>query len=252
MTNKNLNEDEKIRQMLGGLKKVEAPKDFDFRLKARIAAANPKDFQPRSFPALRIAAPLGLGLVVFAFFVVAGLFSVNDESVPQVALDPTPNAERITDQPSENSLAAVIVNSDRASAENFGRESKPNALPKTNAPISDASRDSAVTAPNKFNPPGLDPNKSIEKPNDFMNLQPLAVKEMLSFLGIEANLSRGGWRVQSVTQNSVAERADVKPNDVIKAIDDTKIASETVQKSSFEGKKLTVLRDGKTIEIALQ
>jgi len=84
-------DDEKVRQMLGDLKRVDAPKDFDFRLKARMAAADPRAFQPRLFPFLRIAAPLGLAVIVLAFFVINGLFSVNNESVEPVALQSAPN-----------------------------------------------------------------------------------------------------------------------------------------------------------------
>jgi PDZ domain len=261
MTDKNLQEilsgdDEKVRQMLGDLKRVDAPKDFDFRLKARIAAADPRAFQPRMFPFLRVAAPLALGVIVLAFFVINGLFSVNDGSVAPVALNPAPGAVEKENLPNDLPLAnqgssvANYLNPEKAEISPL--ESKPGFHEKQSVPASGGSKDSAATAPNKINPLGIDPNKIIEKPNDFKNIKPLVVKEILSALGIEANLSRGEWKVQSVTQNGKAERSGVKPNDVITAIDNRKISTETLQTNSFEGKKITVVRDGKKLEIVLQ
>ena len=252
MTDKNLQEilsgeEEKIRQMLGDLKRVDAPNDFDFRLKASIAAAEPRAFQPRLFRVLRIAAPLGLAIAVLAFFVISGLFTVDNETIAPIA-DSAPN-------PVEN----VPINAPTANSENFvANLSNVETFPlepkneRRDAQTTGGSRDSASTNPNGIRPLGFNSNKTNVAPNDFRNPNPFSVKESLSALGIEANFSGNGWRVQSVKPNSIAERSEIKPNDIIEAIDDTKISTETIRTNSISGKKITVVRDGKKFEIVLQ
>ena len=73
-------DDEKLRQMLGGLKKVGAPKNFDFHLKARIANAKPEDFRkPLLLPWLRYVLPLCV-IVLLAGFAIFNLsFSAGNQ-----------------------------------------------------------------------------------------------------------------------------------------------------------------------------
>src|SRR5437762_10762000 len=79
-------EDEKIHQMLGGLKRVDAPKDFDFRVKAGIAAGRPSSTSGFRIPtAVRLAVPLVLLLLVGAYFGLNALYSPTGSDVPSVA-----------------------------------------------------------------------------------------------------------------------------------------------------------------------
>ncbi len=55
-------------QMIEDLPRVDAPKNFDFRVKARIADAKPTNFQPRFFPVLRYVLPLSLAVLILGFF----------------------------------------------------------------------------------------------------------------------------------------------------------------------------------------
>jgi hypothetical protein len=258
MTDKNLHteeilsgEDAQVRQILGDLKKVDAPKDFDFRLKARIAASSAKDFEPRLFPALRIAAPLGLALIVLALFVIGGLYSVDNNTVPQIAGGdiPIPNINK--DKPREEFAAG------NSQPENFEPNSdetnEPKNLeltanldkPKKDAPQTEnnggGSRDTAVKDPNVFLPGG------------FGSKNPLAVKDVLEMLGIEASLSGKKWKVKAIRKNSTAERAGVKADDTVEAINGVKLPAQTITlNGAFTGKTLTVVRGGEKIEIDLQ
>jgi hypothetical protein len=75
----------RIWQMIDGLGRVDAPKDFDFRLKAQIAKANANDFKPRFLPALRYVLPLSAIVLVFALVVFNAVFLNDKNIVPQVA-----------------------------------------------------------------------------------------------------------------------------------------------------------------------
>jgi hypothetical protein len=245
-------DDEKVRQMLGDLKRVDAPKDFDFRLKARIAASGGKDFEPRLFPALRIAAPLALVLAVLAFFVVSGIYSVDNNSVPQIAGGdiPIPNINK--DKPREE-FVAVSNSQPENSEQNSGETDKPkdqelaanpDKLKKDAAQAENnggGSRDSTATEPNVVLPGGFGSKTSLK------------VKAVLQIMGIEAVFSNKKWKVESVAPNSRAMRAGVKTGDTIEAINDVKLPAETINiNGPFVGNSLTVVRGSEKIAINLQ
>ncbi len=77
--------DVKIQQMIKNLHRVDAPKDFDFRLKARIANAKSTDFQPRFLPVLRYVLPLSVVVLIFTFVIINGIyFGGNNQTVAEV------------------------------------------------------------------------------------------------------------------------------------------------------------------------
>jgi hypothetical protein len=243
-------DDEKIRRMLGDLNRVDAPKDFDFRLKARIAASSAADFRPRSFPALRIAAPLALALAVLAFFLLSGIYSVDNNSVPQIAGGDVPMPNVNKDKPGEFVAGNLQP---EGPEQNSDEANKPKNLelaanidkPKKDAPQAEnnggGSRDTTVTEPNVVLPGGFGSKNSI------------AVKEVLEMLGIEASLSGKKWKVKAIRQNSTAERAGVKNGDIVEAINGVKLPEQTITLNGvFNGKTLTVLRGGAKLEINLQ
>ncbi len=79
-------EDEKIRSLLGNLKRVGAPKDFDFRLKARFAnAKSKKDYRTQFLPALRYVLPLSLVLLICAAVVFNSVYFADTQNVSPIA-----------------------------------------------------------------------------------------------------------------------------------------------------------------------
>ncbi|MDQ6787245.1 MAG: hypothetical protein M3033_10595, partial [Acidobacteriota bacterium] len=84
-------EDEKIRSLIGSLKRVDAPKDFDFRVKARIASAKPNNYRPQFLPVLRYILPLGLILLISAAVVFNSVYFGNEQNiVPTVSENQIP------------------------------------------------------------------------------------------------------------------------------------------------------------------
>src|SRR5688500_18285244 len=76
-------DDARISSLLRGLRRVDAPADFDFKLKARIANASPaRTASAGLFPVLKFAAPLLLLLPIVGFFITNGLFSSDQASIP--------------------------------------------------------------------------------------------------------------------------------------------------------------------------
>ena len=266
-------EDEKIRQMCGGLKRIDAPQNFDFRLNARIAAHQPQSAKSPILAFLRYAAPLGLAVAIFGAVVSNNFYPVDNAAVPQLAGSFTekPRSESVspleTEKPSEivsrNNVPSAVFENETAKNSNstlqFSTKSK-NELgkifenPKNMRPDENRgdSRDSASTQPRIITQQGFNSNKPLETSNNFINPTLLSVKEILSTMGIAATLSVNGWRVQSVGQNSTAENSGVKPDDVIEAVNDIKILTASIPANSINLRKITVLRGGKRFEIVLK
>jgi len=265
-TEEGLSADEaKVRQMLGELKRVEAPKNFDFAVQARIANSRPEDFRAAggSPVFLRYAMPLALVLLVVGGFVLNGLYSVNDNSVPAIA---------------EQQLAVPVP----AVPQNAPTANEPaNDLPavtENNTPVIPAPELAAAQpgprkerrAPNSSNPGGGSFDSTLESRPTIINVGPrpeapasapkagqmgppgqIPVREILTMAGIDAVFSREGWKVNSVTPNSISARSGVKAGDLIEAINDLPVTDGT-HFSRFAGKKLRVKRDGQTLDINLK
>jgi len=262
-------EDEKIRNMIGDLKRVNAPKDFDFRLKARIANATSTDFQPRFLPVLRYILPLSTILVIFAFVVLNGLYFPDNQAVSQVAETVPPTQVEQKSPPIMPFVDERVVAKDEnlvvedlpikkdikslADKPQFIVVKSPTAKPKKNLSEkidnSGGSRDSASTVPPiNYTPKGTNLNPIVENPPNTKTLKPLNAQEILSQLGIEAIFTDAGWKVKSVKQEGLG----VKVGDVIEAIDGEKLTNKPLSAKTVEVKKLTIMRGAEKIEISLR
>ena len=79
---------------------------------------------------------------------------------------------------------------------------------------------------------------------------PIAVREVLTVMGIDAE-KNDGWKVKSVSPNSVAERVGIKPGDVILALGDHELSTTTEFQNSGSINAIRYSRNGtvKTVKI---
>ncbi len=269
---KTSSEQTRVWQMIDVLPRVDAPVNFDFRVKARIANSKSADFQPRFFPALRYVMPLGvivllLGIIAFN----TNYFSDNNtatqiaEIVPQTPIvqETLPNSSLTDNQFAAANVQSFtdeksVANTSTATPRSTTKQKKteyiavksPASKPGEKVENEGGSRDIAVRKPFIGLPAGIPP-QSIEISPNINNLKNLTDEQMLSEIGIEIVLENGKRTVKSVKRNSLAERSDVKVGDVIEAIDGKKISGEPLSGRTIEVKTLTVLRGAKKIEIAL-
>ena len=274
-------EDEKLRKMIGDLKRIDAPKDFDFRLKARMAKEKPTDFKPRFLPVLRYVLPLSAILVIFAFVVLNGLYFPDSQAVSQVEeVTPKPTIEKgslpiiqvanvsnaakdgesvVEVLPIKQELAKVEKNVKPSVNETqFVSVKSPTVIPKKNLAVKEVkdengggSRDSASSSPINILP-NVNLNSTPQTLSNTENLPFLNAQEILSQLGIEASFSDASWKVKSVKQYSLAENSGVQIGDVVEAIDGEKLSDKPLHSKSITGKKLTIRRGAEKIEISLQ
>ena len=267
-------------QMIDELRRIDAPKDFDFRVKARIAQGSPADFQPRFFPALRYVLPLGLivlilGAVAFNTTYFSGgdapqIVKTAASQTPVAAENPA-NSFPMPEQIAANENAPQSAPDKNITAENLNikpaakqRENQfvadkstgklltelPKANPKNNS--GGGSVDKTFSSPKILTPENLNPNKKVEPLPNAGNQNSITDAQILSFIGIETVAENGGKKVKSVKTDSLAARSDVRVGDVVEAIDGKRIGGEPTRMETFESKKLTVVRDAKRIEIVLQ
>ena len=254
-------DESKIANLLGTLPRVEAPANFEFGVRAKIAAGG-RNSKSTLLPFLKVAAPLSLVLIVGAvvmFYVLPGGRTSNDvmvaiPSVPQTPKTPSGDAE-------------VAQSDTRSEPSMTGRESGPSVAEERPGPkVSDVPRSSgpdrvqrragnSASTPdggsilrtqrqaNVISPPGISPIPgSVEMP----------VEDLLQILGVKADLVGRDWVVRSTTENSLAARAGVRPNDVIEAIDDLSLTAKRTIKGLTGGKSCQVRRDGKQLKLDLR
>lgn len=247
-----LDEDgEKVAALLRSLPRVQAPANFDFHLNARIARGQ----SPRAtlIPFFKIAAPLGLVLLVTVAFLFYGSMPSNTDVAAVEA--PVADSRSSASPPQTESFAPqpappVAQNPDPVVTQAPTAKSNPlRTIPASTrrpvdqrpiAPPRDGSVDLTQKTANVINPPGTDPRTAAD----------ISVREVLQMLGVTAEFSDGGWKVQSAAENSVAQRSGIKSNDVIEAVDGKPLTGTTNVKGDF-GKVLRVRRDGKKIDVTL-
>lgn len=261
-------DEQKIAQMLGGLRRVEAPGDFEFRVKARIAKGAPSESGPAPlFGKFKYFAPLALAMIVAGFIGFSDLMSPRVNNETTLANAPRAASPSANDQsenfvstapavvPGPAAAASVPARQDREEIASAGHNRKSNRRPSA---ISENTGGGSKTSTGRsvkvlINPRGMDPTplNTSQKPSEVEGTPKTSVRELLSLLGVDAEPAANGWMVKSSKSNGAAERSGVKAGDVIEAIDDRQIDANSVFTGNFGVKSLKVLREGKSLVILL-
>lgn len=262
-------DEQKIREMCLSLKKIDAPKDFNFKLKARIANSKPSNFQPRFGFTFRYAVPALALIFVLGLLAYNGGFlsSKNNSTIAESSVEPQnpalskntatsnflipENKKQLKDDvaiSSSNQTLPKVLENEIASSN--PKKTKKD-FPENKKDSFNGSRDfdSKRDIPRQ---PNFNSNSFPQKPQINETTNPISVKEVLLINGISADFENGKWTVKSVTVNSVGESSGVKESDVIEAIDSQTISAETVFNKTINGKTITVVRDSKKLEIKLR
>ena len=248
----NAENDERIANMLSDLKRVEAPENFEFGVKARIARGEPKESR-NLFPILKVAIPAAaLGLLAIIFYT-AGYQS---SEIRPVVVQESPNRtnERVADPdlakdamaPGESEQKNEVAS--RPNNSNVKNPAGSVDLPST-APDGVGSIDKANPQPPKeIRPKGFsdDPERPGQKEYP---QKAIPVQNILQMVGISAEFRGGRYVANGVTEKSPAERAGVKSGDVIEAMNDVPITPSTEFKGGIELKSIRVNRAGRSIKL---
>ena len=276
-------DDAKVRELLGDLRRIEAPNNFDFRVRARIAQSSSADFRPRFSPVLRYVLPLAVVSLMSAGLVFNSFYngdSAGSSVVATANLSPKPIGENQsiqTNAPENNPAYSATSASEKTGAPpapaiaSKNKTAPPSEivrrtdieksvakvdtkfLPKNASSTDDGGvRSSALTPPKRvITPPGISLDKTVGNADDFVKTKSLTAREILRQIGIEAGYENETWKVLSVEENSPAKRSDVKIGDAVEAIDGEKLTDKPLPTKTIEGKKITVRRGAQRIEIPL-
>lgn len=262
------NEDQKIQEqvgaLLGSLKRVEAPGDFDFKVRARIAKGRPSTSPGSWLPAsVKLAMPLGLMLMVGGYFAFNAVYSPENANVPVVAEIPAANPQPMPFAPvierpvltSNQTVAAVTdvkaqETGDNTKSLRAGIRKTSNSTRSTEP--RGGSVDSAVREGKTIFPAGANTVvKSPETPEPVFPAR-ITAKDSLKNMGITATFAAGGWKVESVAADSTAGRSGVKVGDTIEALNGKRLAEKATFDSGSDAKGVRVRRDGRTMIVDLR
>ncbi len=238
-------ENEEVGRLLGGLKRVGAPKDFDFQVRARIAVGRPAAGGLSWMPAsIRYAAPLAVLLAVGGYVGMMQMDQVDETVGPVIVAAPTepalPPVVGMVDTDSTEPIVTSDLTADRVSAEvkpvqtvdrsttAVQRKSSP-ARPKVEKPEG-GSYDTAGTGQKTIVAPDIDDLAPIPTPKKVF----ISAKEFLSSAGIDAGSTATGGRIQSVGVSAAS--AGIRVGDVIESVD---VQAGTIR-IKRDGKSLTV------------
>jgi membrane-associated protease RseP (regulator of RpoE activity) len=254
-------DEEKISELLARMPRAEAPADFGFRVKARIAEAKPINSRPMWLPtALKAAAPLGLAVFIGGYFAVTSLYQSDDAAPPQAAVEtaipapisqPAPEAQAFTppDVAAEipEQVKPPVVQPIRQVAVRrvAAKRSVANA-PTLEDSSSGGSSYDISSAISKEPSPTQESAKTIDTP-----AKGTPAGEVLTRIGVNALFGGNGWKAESVTPNTAASRAGVKAGDIIESVDDQDMTDLGSVAKPATGKKLRVKRDGKSVDIVI-
>ena len=250
-----------VTSLLSTLPRVQAPDNFEFGVKAKIARR--KQATSSLTPFLKLAAPFGLVLLIGVIVLFYGL-RPSDADVAVIADTPAvtetnfvPPATEIPASPTapvSSPQAAPRVETapvpERASVATATRGPVRRSSKSTATPSGGGSFDISLGSAKAKLPPGFEgaePRTSTTMNSDAVAGSP--VREALGVLGVTSSFADGGWKVSSVAENSMASRGKVMAGDVIIAIDDQQLKSDSTIRGSIT--TLTVRRDGRTLNLKI-
>jgi hypothetical protein len=256
-----MNDGEKISELLGDLKKVSAPKNFQYQVNARIAKGRPSSAVRGYFTFLKYAVPFAAMLLIVGIVAIQTNLMYDADAVPAVATDRSEQPQIKTATNSVNTIVSTAETS-KPVVETAVTENILPAKPTVNRdkvvdrpkPSEGGSYDATLRAPREtILPPGIQ-NEPQATPVviDPSIGEPIAVSDVLSQLGINAKQINGVWSAADVNKGSLAERSGVKKGDVVKAIDEHQLKNIKEFSGSISGKRVTVVRDGNVIVLELR
>ncbi|HTK37916.1 MAG TPA: hypothetical protein VL325_05440 [Pyrinomonadaceae bacterium] len=241
-------ERDELGEMLRGLKRIEAPANFDFGLRSKIANGKPAARNTGISRLIRHAVPAALVLVIGVVLVLNSLYFVGERDVADIppvteaktVAPPQAKPQSKTVLPPEQTIAAV--DPDAAGPQPLVKtrpKAGGNKPRKASNETPGGSYDAARRLQEPIYPKGLNPNGGNE----------IGVKDVFGFLGIDAAFDGKNWIVKAIKEKSIADRIGIKPGDQPESIDGRPISETSKFKTPFSAKNLTVIRDGMPVNI---
>lgn len=233
--------DEAIRTVLMQMKGPEIPEGFTNSVLEEARTRRGR----KSTLAWKIAVP-SLATAVLLFIFLGMPFVTNEDGV-DLSSSVVPEKTIVDDQPSPQDKPMEIPPEFAGKAVEFGNDAKtsgPNPIPGDDE--TEIRRDAVKPAPQVRLGGGKSPSSDPS-----MGGGEIKPEIILSILGIDGVFDEGGWKVKSVSTNSIAAKAGVKAGDVIESVNDLKLSREGVFLRSLSADRLSVRRGSTRITLRL-
>jgi membrane-associated protease RseP (regulator of RpoE activity) len=244
-----MKDEEEISRMLASLRAVDAPEDFEGRVRSRIAErrAEPSLSRPSLFLIAKFAFPLLVLLVVGGFLILSNERELNGDLVPPVG-DGTHEVAVVDDSRSASSGISNTSNLNSGVAQVPANRGGVNSRPASQGGSEDialSADDSAVF------PDGVDPRKATVSNGQPPSGGQISPTSVLSMLGVSAQCNSAGCVARTVREESLAAKAGIQNGDLISAIDGRPINSSTNIAGKFTVSELTLIRAGKRMTVSI-
>lgn len=239
--------EEKVAALLGSLKRVDPPGDFDMRVRARVAQGRPAAARPSWFPVtVRLAAPAAILVIAGGYFGYNALYREGNVNVPVVAESRQATPSAAVTQPTVESVTppAAVPTTEIAS-------SKPAAEPGVS--VAEKPKKPAAADKTADQPTGGSVDLALREANTVSGVNSnaakstLSVREVFAAMGIRASRSGSGWRVSSAS--GAAAAAGLKAGDIIESVNGQPVGANTVFESGFTGRTVGIKRDGVSLTL---
>jgi hypothetical protein len=249
--------DEQVAKLLGGLKKVKAPLNFESRVLARLST--PTDEGSR-LGFLKFALPAAGLAVIGLFLFLTGYLGGDVPEVDVVSSD----ARKADKALQESAPQTPVVSENNVQQPREFRvpetaDSKPQpqvsqvpSLKDKRRPDGRGSYDIGSGDGGRMSAPGIDTNSRPGADPDMERLMrrpTILASDVLRYTGVTAEFRAGGWAVTSVAQKSVAERVGLKAGDVIVALNEIRLGKATSFPSGVDIKVVRVSRNGTVVDL---
>lgn len=246
--------EQQVAAMLNSLPTIDAPGDFNAHVRARIARGRTRSGRSWMPVLVRAGVPSALLVLVAAYFGFTALYRPGgvetSQSASPVQTAPAPQPEPpVVEQPIQTSQAAPEVARAKPEPSRQASPAQRTAAKKEDDPnAGGGSMDIAAGTPRSISLANIN-----AAPSPLAGTPPggIAVKEVLSRLGIVAAYSGGGWRISGVS--GIAARSGLKAGDIVLAINGNPASPQNVMfPAGFRGSNLRISRNGSEMQIALR
>ena len=247
-------ENDQVAKMLGGLKRVNAPDNFESRVQARIARVE----KPKSawiFGSLKIGIPVAALGALALFFYLANYSSIkptdvvvqgntNSQPVRSPLVDPVPGT-------------VIAPSNDKIPREDFAGVNRPTVntnislRPKkemTNRGGGSMDQGFNAAPPDKM-PPGFNTSPTQTDPGNRPGRPSVPAVEILRYAGVQSEARANQLVAGSVVASSPAEKWGVKAGDIIEALNEVNVTPSSSFPSGVALKTIRVRRNGKSVDL---
>jgi hypothetical protein len=254
-----------IEELLGGLPRVEAPGDFDFRLKARLAGgkAVPHAYFPR-LQFLKISIPAALLVAMGMFIFVSGPGDVGSVVVTDVPSPIPSETERAVIPPRDVRPEPAVVPIqtpngtptpehlvERAVTITDPQVEKPE-LRRNEVPQRGSEDHALSPSQRRLAPRGIDPNSvEVKVPEGLGSGVEVSVNDILEMLGASGTYEQGGWRVRAVMADGPAARSGLRHGDLVELVNGKPVLRSSTIPQGTVITTMGIRRDGRHVQLII-